>query len=43
MLTGQRHTPIMLFDGDCGYCRRWIEKWHKLTGESLSYEPYQKV
>ena len=34
---------VMLFDGDCGFCRRWIEKWKAKTGDKVAYHPYQKV
>ncbi len=37
-----KDIPIMLFDGDCGFCRRWIEKWRKATAPRVAYEPYQK-
>ena len=33
----------MIFDGDCGFCRVWIEYWKRLTGDRVDYEPYQKV
>jgi predicted DCC family thiol-disulfide oxidoreductase YuxK len=35
--------PVMLYDGDCAFCQRWIEKWRRMTGYRISYEPYQKV
>lgn len=35
--------PLMIFDGDCGFCRRWIERWRRLTKGAVDYEPYQKV
>jgi len=31
----------MLFDGECGFCRRWIARWKDLTGEAVEYIPYQ--
>jgi len=34
--------PVMLYDGDCGFCKRWIEKWRHITGGKINYEPYQK-
>jgi predicted DCC family thiol-disulfide oxidoreductase YuxK len=37
------HKPILIFDGDCGFCRMWIDRWKALTGESIDYAPYQKV
>lgn len=33
--------PTLLFDGDCGICARWIAYWQKLTGDAVSYRPYQ--
>lgn len=35
--------PLMVFDGDCGFCRFWIERWRGATGDRVDYEPYQKV
>lgn len=40
---GSKLLPIMLYDGDCGFCRHWVEKWRLITGKSLQYQPYQKV
>jgi predicted DCC family thiol-disulfide oxidoreductase YuxK len=33
----------MIFDGDCHFCRRWIERWRELTGEAVDYAPSQEV
>jgi predicted DCC family thiol-disulfide oxidoreductase YuxK len=35
--------PILIFDGDCGFCRHWIARWRRLTGEKIDYAPYQEV
>ncbi len=35
--------PLMVYDGDCGFCRKWIGRWRHLTGDRVDYEPYQKV
>ncbi len=35
--------PTMLWDGDCGFCGRWIRRWKKVTGEAVAYHPYQEV
>ena len=35
--------PLMIFDGDCGFCRRWILRWQSLTGETIDYAPYQEA
>jgi predicted DCC family thiol-disulfide oxidoreductase YuxK len=33
--------PLLVFDGDCGFCRVWIERWKRATGDAVEYEPYQ--
>ncbi len=35
--------PLMLFDGDCHFCRHWIERWRQATGSAVDYEPFQKT
>ena len=35
--------PLMIFDGDCGFCRHWIERWRRRTGDRIDYAPYQQV
>jgi lipase maturation factor 1 len=31
--------PLVVFDGSCGFCRKWIERWRDLTGDSVDYKP----
>jgi predicted DCC family thiol-disulfide oxidoreductase YuxK len=35
--------PLLLFDGNCGFCRKWVGRWRALTGDQVSYEPYQEA
>jgi predicted DCC family thiol-disulfide oxidoreductase YuxK len=35
--------PLLIFDGDCGFCRRWVERWRLRTGDRVEYAPYQEV
>ena len=35
--------PTMLFDGDCGFCRYWIEKWQRVTQDRVQYRPFQEA
>ncbi|NNN05625.1 MAG: DUF393 domain-containing protein [Elusimicrobia bacterium] len=35
--------PLLIFDGDCGFCRLWIERWRAATGGAVDYEPYQSA
>jgi predicted DCC family thiol-disulfide oxidoreductase YuxK len=35
--------PILLYDGACGICRRWVDYWQSLTQERVLYRPYQEA
>jgi len=35
--------PLMIWDGDCHFCRLWIERWRVLTAGEVEYETYQKA
>ncbi len=35
--------PILVYDGDCSFCRLWIECWRALTGDRIQYAPFQEV
>ena len=37
------HLPLLVFDGDCGFCRIWVDYWRRLTGDRVAYAPYQEV
>src|SRR2546421_11152364 len=34
---------LVIFDGDCHFCRRWIERWRELTGGAVDYAPFQEA
>src|SRR6266508_2798269 len=35
--------PLLLFDGDCGFCKRWVERWKSLTGHRVDFAPSQEA
>jgi predicted DCC family thiol-disulfide oxidoreductase YuxK len=35
--------PLVVFDGDCHFCRRWIERWRELTRGAVEYAPFQEA
>ena len=35
--------PLLIYDGDCGFCGYWARYWQKLTGDRVEYRPYQEV
>ena len=42
-MSGKPTRPILVFDGDCTFCRTWINYWQALTGDRVEYLPYQSV
>ncbi len=36
-------TPVLIYDGDCGICREWVNYWLSLTGQRVIYRPYQSA
>lgn len=40
-VTSPPPRPLVVFDGDCGFCRYWIARWHHLTGDAVDYLPFQ--
>lgn len=35
--------PLLIYDGDCGFCTYWVRYWQKLTQDRMDYAPYQEV
>lgn len=35
--------PVLLFDGDCGFCRLWVGRWQALTAGAVEFAPYQEA
>lgn len=33
----------MVYDGDCLFCRRWIERWRQITGDRVEYRAAQEI
>ncbi|MEY2511311.1 MAG: hypothetical protein QOE26_2074 [Verrucomicrobiota bacterium] len=33
--------PLVVFDGDCNFCRRWVERWREMTRGAVDYAPFQ--
>jgi len=33
----------LVYDGDCGICRTWVDYWRGLTGDRVLYRPYQEA
>lgn len=35
------NRPLVIFDGRCSFCRRWVERAKSITADALDYEEYQ--
>lgn len=35
--------PLLVWDGDCGFCQYWVLRWRQMTGDRINYEPYQSA
>lgn len=35
--------PLLIWDGTCGFCKYWTTRWKKLSGDKVTYVPYQEV
>jgi len=42
-VAGPPQTPLVIFDGDCGFCRFWIGRWKSITQDRVDYAPFQEV
>jgi predicted DCC family thiol-disulfide oxidoreductase YuxK len=36
-------TPLLVYDGDCGFCRRWIARAQAMVGTAVDFAPYQEA
>ena len=39
----QETRPVLVYDGECGFCGYWQRYWQRLTGDAVAYEPYQQA
>src|SRR5216117_683742 len=35
--------PLMIWDGECHFCKRWIERWREITAGDVDYATYQEA
>jgi predicted DCC family thiol-disulfide oxidoreductase YuxK len=35
--------PVLIYDGDCGFCGYWARYWQKLTQDRVEYRTYQEA
>ncbi len=35
--------PVMVWDGECGFCKYWTTRWRNITKDNIAYIPYQEA
>jgi predicted DCC family thiol-disulfide oxidoreductase YuxK len=35
--------PLMVYDGQCAFCRARVERWREAVGKQIEFVPYQEV
>jgi predicted DCC family thiol-disulfide oxidoreductase YuxK len=35
--------PLLIYDGDCGFCIFWITRWRRKVGDRLDLQPYHEA
>ena len=35
--------PLLVYDGACDFCRRWIVRWRRASGGHVDDAPYQEA
>ncbi len=38
-----KNRPVLIYDGECRFCGRWIERWREMTGDRVDYQPSQEL
>ncbi|HMK69081.1 MAG TPA: lipase maturation factor family protein [Stellaceae bacterium] len=41
-IASAKPRPLLIYDGDCGFCTYWAHYWRALTGTRVDYRPYQE-
>src|SRR6266536_975614 len=42
-VTNPPFKPLLIWDGECDFCRLWIERWRFITAGEVDYATYQEV
>ena len=38
-----RKKPLLVFDGECEFCRRLASEWYEKSGEQIDFAPYKEI
>ncbi len=37
------NKPVLVWDGECGFCKYWVTRWKSLTHDKIDYKTYQEI
>ncbi|MAZ73876.1 MAG: thiol-disulfide oxidoreductase [Flavobacteriaceae bacterium] len=37
------NKPVLVWDGDCGFCKYWVTRWEMMTKGQVRFKTYQEV
>ncbi len=43
MVANPPRSPLLIFDGDCSFCRYWVDSWRDKTGDAVEYAASREV
>lgn len=38
-----RERPLVLYDGECGFCQRWARRGERIAGPRADFVPYRQI
>ena len=38
----QIEKPLLIYDGDCNFCRRMVQRFQNIIGDRIDYAPFQE-
>jgi predicted DCC family thiol-disulfide oxidoreductase YuxK len=41
--TYRPETPLLVWDGNCGFCKYWAVRWERMTGNAVAYKSHIKA
>ena len=39
----ESNVPALIYDGECGICREWVDYWRRRTGAAVAYRSWQEA
>ncbi len=38
-----REKPLLLYDGECGFCQRWARRGERIAGHNVDFIPFEQA